>query len=248
MLEKISMVQQLSDSDEALRTFIFKNPAQIFQLSAREIAAKIPCSSATVTRFVKKCGFLSFRDFQIYIRNEVENMTGTSMTKRIFLEQIFVDQVFEADINEQITRVGELFQAADWICCIGMGSSGIMAEYAARKLNMIGFKALSSNEPYAPFLKREAKENGNVVLLFSSSGETREMVELAQLLKSYDKTIISVTNSGDNLLAKLSSINLCYYTEKQRLSYQFDLSSQVPVVALIEYLVAYCYHLQAAEN
>ncbi|MEN2667157.1 MurR/RpiR family transcriptional regulator [Listeria aquatica] len=248
MLEKISMVHQLSDSDEALRAFIFKNPEQIFKLSAREIAAKIPCSPSTVTRFVKKCGFLSFHDFQIYIRNEVESIIETSMTNRIFLEQIFVDQVFEADINEQIKRVGEVFRTANWICCIGMGSSGIMAEYAARKLNMIGLKALSSNEPYAPFLKQEAKESGNVVLLFSSSGETREMVELAQLLKSYDKLIISVTNSSDNLLAKLSSINLCYYTEKQRLSYQFDLSSQVPVVALIEYLVAYCYNLQAAEN
>ncbi|EUJ30743.1 helix-turn-helix domain, rpiR family protein [Listeria floridensis FSL S10-1187] len=164
------------------------------------------------------------------------------------MERIFVDQVFDGNIYKDIGRVNEAFLKADWICCIGMGSSGIIADYAARKLNTIGFKAISSNEPYAPILRRQINEPNNVLLLFSTSGETRELIELVRLLEPYQKTVISMTNSKENTLAKLSTINLSYYTAKQRLTYNFDLSSQIPVVALIEYLIAYCYNSQTAED
>ncbi|MGX7244429.1 MurR/RpiR family transcriptional regulator [Enterococcus quebecensis] len=242
MLEKISAVKHLSDADEVLQNYIFRNLETIFTLSAREIAAQIPCSPSTVTRFVRKCGFDSYHDFQRYVKNEVSKVAGQGMTDTISLEGIFVNQVFAENVLEQVEMVSELLQQSSFIYCVGMGSSGVMANYAARKFNTIGYKAMHSNEPYAPFLSTQMKEGDSVIIIFSTSGETAEIIELVRLLKSTSKHIISITNTHDNTLAKLSTINIPYYIENQRLPYNFDLSSQIPTVALIEYLVAFCFN------
>ncbi|ALR99931.1 sugar isomerase [Enterococcus silesiacus] len=244
MLEKISAVKHLSDADEVLQNYIFRNLETIFTLSAREIATQIPCSPSTVTRFVRKCGFDSYHDFQRYVKNEVSKLAGKGITDTISLEQIFVNQVFAENVIEQVEIVSALLKQSSFIYCVGMGSSGIMASYAARKFNTIGFKAMYSNEPYAPFLSTQMKDDKSIILIFSSSGETAEIIEMAQLLKLSDNQIISITNTHDNTLAKLSTINIPYYIENQRLPYNFDLSSQIPTVALIEYLVAFCFNRQ----
>ncbi|EUJ30742.1 hypothetical protein MFLO_10089 [Listeria floridensis FSL S10-1187] len=84
MLEKIATIRNLSDSDEALRSFVFKYPEKASTCSARAMAAAIPCSPSTVTRFVKKCGFHAYHDFQLYIKNEVSEIMESSMTGHVF--------------------------------------------------------------------------------------------------------------------------------------------------------------------
>lgn len=242
MLEKISSVKQLSDADEVLQNYIFRNLETVFTRSARDIAAQIPCSPSTVSRFVRKCGFDSYHDFQRYVKNEVSQLAGKGMTDTISLEQIFVNQVFAENVLEQVETASALLKQSSFIYCVGMGSSGIMASYAARKFNTIGFKAMYSNEPYAPFLSTQMKEKNSTIIIFSSSGETAEIIEMVQLLKSSNNQIISITNTHDNTLARLSTINIPYYIENQRLPYNFDLSSQIPTVAIIEYLVAFCFN------
>lgn len=242
MLEKISTVKHLSDADEILQNYIFRNLETVFTRSAREIASQIPCSPSTVTRFVRKCGFDSYHDFQRYVKNEVSKLAGKGVTETISLEQIFVNQVFAEDILKQIETVSNIVTHSSFIYCVGMGSSGIMANYAARKFNTIGFKAMYSNEPYAPFLSSQMKDDNSVIIIFSSSGETVEIIEMVQLLRSGSRQIISITNTHNNTLARLSTINIPYYIENQRLPYNFDLSSQIPTVALIEYLVAFCFN------
>lgn len=242
MLEKISSVKQLSDADEVLQNYIFRNLETIFTRSARDIASQIPCSPSTVTRFVRKCGFDSYHDFQRYVKNEMSQLAGNGMSDTISLEQIFVNQVFAENVFEQVANASELLKKSNFIYCVGMGSSGIMASYAARKFNTIGLKAMHSNEPYAPFLSTQTKETNNVIIIFSSSGETAEIIEIAQILRSSNNKIISITNTHDNTLARLSTINIPYFIENQRLPYNFDLSSQIPTVALIEYLAAVCFN------
>lgn len=247
MLEKISAAKQLSDTDKVIQRYILRHVDHVSMLTAREIAIEIPCSPSTVTRFIKKCGFDSYHDFQRYIKNEASNFVGNSPANPISLEQIFVNHVFAENVVEQVELVSDLLVQSNFIYCVGMGSSGIMASYAARKFNTIGLKAMHSNEPYAPFFSTKMKKDHNSIILFSSSGETSELIELVNLLKSANREIISITNTHDNTLAKLSTINIPYYIENQRFPYNFDFSSQIPTVALIEYLVTSCYQKIALE-
>ncbi|MGM0219401.1 MurR/RpiR family transcriptional regulator [Enterococcus sp. AZ126] len=239
MLEKISDIKHLSDADEIIQNYIFRNLETIVTYSARKLALQIPCSPSTITRFIKKCGFSSYYDFQNYMKNEINQLAGKGISDTISLEQIFVNQVFADDIDEQIEIASNLLNQANFIYCVGMGSSGIMASYAARKLNTIGLKSMHSNEPYAPFFSDSKRQNDSICLIFSSSGETAEIIKTVQLLTSNNQKIISVTNTHNNTLAKLSTLNIPYYIENRRLPYNFDLSSQLPTVALIEYLVAF---------
>lgn len=241
MLEKITNMKQLSDVDKLIQNYILHHLKVIPQLSAREIASQIPCSPSTISRFIQKCGFASYRDFLYYVRDEANTFKNRNMADVLPLRQIFINQVFPQDINDKIKAVSRMLLEVDFIYCIGMGSSGVMADYAARKFNSIGLKAMSSNEPYAPFLSTKLKKDNDLMLIFSNSGETAEILELVHLLKLIKVDIVSITNMDNNTLAQLSTLNIPYFIENQRLKYNFDLSSQLPTIALIEFLVATCY-------
>ncbi|MGF2144453.1 MurR/RpiR family transcriptional regulator [Vagococcus fluvialis] len=241
MLEKINISNNVSPTEQVIQTYIFKNINIVGELSAKGIAKEIPCSPATITRFLQKCGFSTYHDFQIYIKNEASKLEGQDITDATPLEQIFAHQIFDSNIKEQTEKLKNIIETSSFILCLGMGASGIMAHYAARKFNTIGFRALYSNEPYSPFLLPQIKDQDSSILIFSNSGETPEILELVQILKSNNKKIISITNKSDNTLAKMSDLNISYYTESWRLSNRFDMSSQIPTVALIEYIAFYCY-------
>jgi DNA-binding MurR/RpiR family transcriptional regulator len=86
---------------------------------------------------------------------------------------------------------------------------------------------------YSDFYK---KGLSNVcVIALSVSGETKVIVNFLNQFIANKSAIISITNSANSTVAKLSDVNLSYYmsTEQQG---DADVTSQVPALYIIEYL------------
>ena len=60
-----SMRDQLSGSDEKIAGFILANPEEIRSLTIQGLANAVGLSTATISRFVKRVGFGSFREFSL---------------------------------------------------------------------------------------------------------------------------------------------------------------------------------------
>ena len=121
---------------------------------------------------------------------------------------------------------------ANMIICDGMGDSGKIAEYAARRFSTNGFFSAALTDPY---LKISMDGTNIVVVMLSVSGNTAELVRKANGYKAAGSTLITITASDDNTLAKMSDYNISYYINDIRTELSSH-TTQVPALSIIEIL------------
>lgn len=232
-----------TDLDQLLIKYINGNLEQVAFMRIRELAEAVHVSPATVMRFSQKAGFASFPEMKVAIKNYVEQQKSILKNEERRRGILPLD-VFSNDLEEQIDLITAKLIEAPLIYYLGMGSSGVMAEYAAKQFTTIGLRSFHATSLYLPYLKESQKHSPkDVTLLFSVSGETFEILHIANLLKEAEAFSVSITNHIENHLAGLTSINLSYDTSYDRLQYNVDISSQLPVVFIIETLVKKLYLL-----
>ncbi|NLC96862.1 MAG: SIS domain-containing protein [Erysipelotrichaceae bacterium] len=115
----------------------------------------------------------------------------------------------------------------------GIGSSGILAEYAARSISSSGKICYFIKDPFYPIFTQEI--SNTLLIVFSVSGNTEEALQFVLNFKSPNNLLISITNGKDNKLAKLSDYNLSYNMPSVvNEGYYLNLTSQIPVLYIIE--------------
>ncbi|MDE7278757.1 MAG: SIS domain-containing protein, partial [Oscillospiraceae bacterium] len=88
-------------------------------------------------------------------------------------------------------------------------------------------------DPYYPI---ESDIDSTAVIALSVSGETPEIIKLAERFKLHNCKIISITNKSSCTLAKISDYNISYYVTENMVDNEYNITTQVPVVYLIETL------------
>lgn len=73
-----------------------------------------------------------------------------------------------------------------------------------------------------------------VVIALSVSGETEQIVQMANDFKKNKCKIISITNKGTSTLSNLSDYNLTYYVTDHEHGNHVNTTTQIPVIYLIE--------------
>lgn len=239
----IEKLKKASELDRQIAKFIGNNLEKVAYMRVRELALATHVSPATIVRFSKKMGFDSFPEIRIMLKQQLDNsqeILGQEEIRRGLLPT----EVFPANFDQQIILLVEKLKKADLIHCVGLGASGIMAEYAARQFSTLGYRSFASTSAYFPYLspKKSIKKNSQeVCLFFSVSGETMEVVQTARLVEKSPIYTVSVTSQKNNTLASLVDLDIVYQSSYDRIDYNADLSSQLPVVFLIESLVRHLY-------
>ena len=84
-----------------------------------------------------------------------------------------------------------------------------------------------------------------LLIAFSNSGETKEVIDQLRLYRGVQSKIISITNDSNSTIAKMSDLTIPYFIKKVILPNTKNISSQVPVVYIIERI---CRKLQTQKN
>lgn len=124
--------------------------------------------------------------------------------------QNFLWRVGTPEYDAALDEAAGLIARAERVFLVGIGNSGSMAEYGARYLSNLGKFALSVTDPFYP-----VTVTPNVTMtavLLSVSGETVQILHLAQQFKARGCSLIAITSSPQNTLAKMADMTLPYYT------------------------------------
>ncbi len=99
----------------------------------------------------------------------------------------------------------------------GMGKAGQIAHTLATTLSSTGTPACFLHPAEAQHGDLGIMTEGDVLIVFSNSGKTREVLELLDLVTHlYPETkILSITGDGTSLLATKSTVNLSYGPVKE---------------------------------
>ena len=144
----------------------------------------------------------------------------------------YFQSVNNEEFEQNISQVAQLVSQAKQIIFVGIGTSGILGKYGARYFSNIGKFSYFIDDPFYPNIGGISDDA--VVIMLSVSGETEQTLNLARFFLQQRCTLVSITNSTNSTLAKMSQYNLSYYMTNQKNQKEYDITTQVPVVFILE--------------
>lgn len=140
-------IKSFSTTDMRIYNYILKHSIQFPYMSIRELADEIPTSTASIMRFVKKMGYDSFPELKYAYKKE-EKEVSLYMVNDLD-ETIDCLKKFNTPYYQDLFKeVAYVLGNANMIIFDGMGDSGKIAEYAARRFSTNGFFSAALTDPY----------------------------------------------------------------------------------------------------
>jgi len=222
-------IKSFSTTDMRIYNYILKHSIQFPYMSIRELADEIP--TASIMRFVKRMGYDSFPELK-YAYKKGEKEVSLYMVNDLD-ETIDCLKKFNTPYYQDLFKeIAYILGDANMIIFDGMGDSAKIAEYAARRFSINGFFSAALTDPYQ---RVSMDGTGIVVVMLSVSGNTPELIRKANDYKAAGSTLITITASDDNTLAKMSDHNISYYVNDVRTE-EMSRTTQVPALSIIEIL------------
>lgn len=229
---------QLTATQKKIYRYIKVHKEQVKDYSLRHLAAKLGVAPASVLRTINRLGYQHYYEFCQQLQQEVA-------------DQGLVDDItYQAhdyfsnieNYDQKIQQFKKLFDPATIFVFLGVGTSGDLASYGARQFVNNGREAYVIADPFYPIQLGHAPLSNHVVMILSVSGETEQMLEQAMSFHDQKATLVSITNDGHNSLAALADLNFSYHINSRIIGQSVNLTSQVPVVYLLERLaqVVHC--------
>ncbi|MBD1381598.1 MurR/RpiR family transcriptional regulator [Metabacillus arenae] len=250
------MIASLNELETSLYNYICKNEDKVAYMRIRELADETHVSTSTILRFCRKLNCEGFSEFKTKIKLHLEETKKTNIKNIEHSVLEFFERISQGNIEENIKKAARLVSESNNVIFIGIGSSGIMAEYGARYFSSVGKFSMYIKDPYFPI---HAKFLSNsVAIALSVSGETPPIITHINQLKEQEIKVISITNSKYSTISKISDTNIPYYVTEERfetsignnlnhvneneLKYS-DITTQVPVVYILESIAREIYKL-----
>lgn len=234
-------IQSFNDLELNVYNFIIKNKQKAAYMKIRELAAEAHVSTTTVLRFCRKLGCDGYSEFKtrfkLYLEQEKEQKPEPDNS--ILLECL--KRLESESVQREVDQAVDMLRNADSVLFVGIGTSGVLAKYGSRFFSNVGRFSLYIDDPFTPV--HQGHDMGTVVIALSESGNTNHTLEIAARLKQRGCQLISITNSKNCTLARMSDCNIAYYTPQIRLKNLNNITSQVPVVLIIETLGRKLYNL-----
>lgn len=226
LLLKMRNVKDLSPSERHVVDYIFDNLQEVSNIGIVELSQKTFTSTSTVKRLCAKLGIDSYIDFRIqlsmdlkaYLKESIIKEASIPVKKHDSIEDIIrkvsyfnAKSIIDSrDINNKdvFTKVVELMTKAKRMEFFGVGPSNLVAKDAALKCLRLGIDSSAYDNKLEMFIKAKSADEHSLAFLISYTGETGDILEVAEELAMRNVATVSLTGLTDNSLIKLCTYNL----------------------------------------
>jgi RpiR family transcriptional regulator, carbohydrate utilization regulator len=217
MLDRIqASLSSLSASEQRVAQLVLSNPGQFAKLPVVELALQAKVSKPTVVRFCRSMGYEGLTDFKLKLAGTVSEgvpYIHRSVGEDDKLPDVAVKVVDNAvatflKFRNELSTQG-LAQAADALAraytaqrrieFYGVGNSGIVAQDAQHKFFRLGVTALAYSDGHMQVMGAALLRAGDVLVIISNSGRTRDLLDAADIAKKHGATTIAITRSHSPL-------------------------------------------------
>jgi len=134
---------------------------------------------------------------------------------------------------EVIAKAASLMHASKHVITVGIGKSAIMAQRCTSTLNSIGKTSMFLHPIEALHGDIGVISSDDVVIIFSNSGNTEEIVSLMPYLKLRSSSIIGILGNSDSLLAPHCTVVIDASIERESCPINTVPSSSLLIVTAI---------------
>ncbi|WP_060418890.1 MurR/RpiR family transcriptional regulator [Serratia marcescens] len=220
-LDKIqSHLELLSKSERKVAEVILASPQTAIHSSIATLARMADVSEPTVNRFCRRLDTKGFPDFKLHLAQSLAN--GTPYVNRNVEEDDSVDaytsKIFESVMASldtvkanldiaAINRAVDLLTQAKKISFFGLGASAAVAHDAMNKFFRFNIPVVYFDDIVMQRMSCMNSGEGDVVVLISHTGRTKNLVDMAHLARENDATVLAIT-SRDTPLAQAATLAL----------------------------------------
>lgn len=243
-----SQYKQLSNTDRRIADLVLQEPNSFILASTSEVAERCRTSEAAASRFAHKLGYSGFPEFKIQLAQDLINAGKaihediepgesldavkhklTAATIQALQDSLAVLQ------TEDIEKAVEMLAGARQIAFVGVGGSGILALDAAHNFMRTGKVSRAFHDSHEQAMFTAICQEGDVVVLISHSGATRDVLEAASLAKARGAGTIGITHLGKPPLRNL--VDVCLFTSARETLYRPEsLSSRFATMVILDIL------------
>ncbi|WP_447926712.1 MULTISPECIES: transcriptional regulator HexR [unclassified Vreelandella] len=240
-------LNDLNRSEFKVANVIMNDPAAATSLSIASLAQAAGVSEPTVNRFCRNFGAKGYPDFKIklaqslaggtpYVTRAVEpGDNATQYTPKIFGATIAALKDAERQVDmAAVERMVDYLTQAKHIHFFGLGASGAVAQDAQHKFFRFNLPVMAYIDVLMQRMVAAACHTGDVVVIISYTGRTRELVDIAQIARAAGAVVLGIT-APDSPLARECTATLDVATPEDTDHYM-PMTSRVIQLTLIDAL------------
>ncbi|MEK4869445.1 MurR/RpiR family transcriptional regulator [Niallia sp. FSL W8-1348] len=230
---------KLNDTDDQIVDFIIKNKNKAANMAIQQIAVQLFTVPNTITRLSKKLGYEGFSQMKMSLKEELrieKQLTENSLSYNI-------QKTFSLIDPDKLSIVAKMIKKANRIMFLAVGDAAPLCEMMVKNLKVIGKHSEYYLHRHDLLYEVKSLEHTDILFVISLSGETLQILEMAQLAKQKKAKLISLTHFQENTLQKMADVNLYCYSPANNLN-GFNTTDKTPAMLVLRAIAEYYWEVE----
>lgn len=238
----------LSKAEYRIAEAVLADPENMVNITTAGLAKLSQVSDPMISRFCRTLGCKSFPEFKVQLAKSLaSNVSFISeavspgdnassyIEKRINANQAALEYIRGKLQPETIENAVQLLKNAREIAIFGMGGSAAIAKDAQHKLFRLGIPTVSYEDHLMQRMAAAGANASTVIMVFSFTGRTQSMIEIAQIAKQSKAKLIAIT-SLSSPLAKLADVTIPSGDELEDTTIYVPMTTRIVILTIIDIL------------
>ena len=219
LFDRIALIQKhATKQDRAIIDCLNKNNHNgLSYLSITEFASCANVAESTLLRFCKKLGLKGYSEFRMLLAHSMSSeYTGNSDDFAFTILSSMttaLQSTYELINHDNIEKAVSLLLSAKRVYCMGSGNSGVAALEMRNKFLRFGIHIFHVDDNHFQTIATSTLGPEDVLMLFSVSGSTKDMIEIAKKAKQLGVKLIIMTNYLKSPLGVYADVPLYVVTK-----------------------------------
>ncbi|NLZ70760.1 MAG: MurR/RpiR family transcriptional regulator [Clostridiaceae bacterium] len=192
---------------EVLR-YLNNHREAVLDMSIQELADATFVSTTTIIRMCKKLGLEGYSHLKYFLKELLKKKPQpvyAGHTIESLVEEELQDIYNTAQLIEHadISAVAALMHQANQIHFFARGLTEVVFEYSVRHLQSLSKHVALYHDNHIAFIQADRMGESDLVFLASLSGETEQVIRVAQVAQSRGAKIVTFTANATSRLAQL---------------------------------------------
>lgn len=240
-----------SSSEKELIKYILQYPDEVIKMSVQELAKETFTSPSTVIRLSRKVDFKGFKELKKELIAEVtlrdnntipkqkevnkEDTTKAIIDKISYRHILSIEETISLMDIQVLDKCVEFMLKAKTVHLFGIGASFLAVKDMQQKMMRVGKACIAFEDYHMQMLQGRNIKAEELAIIFSYSGQTKELIKCVEQIKEIGAKIISVTRFGHSPIADLADYNL-YIASNEPLNRSGAMTSRIAQLCMVDML------------
>lgn len=250
-----AMRTQLRPAERRVADAVLADPAMVAREPISGLAARCGVSAATVVRFARRVGYRGYPQLRVALaraagvdegrsgRSEIsgtlkDNDTLADVAAKVaFANARSIEDTIAALDLAALEKAVDSLATAGRIDVVGIGSSALSAADLVQKLCRFGRNAWAHQDRHGAATAIALRGAGDVVVGFSHSGATDDVLSALRLAANNSAVVVAVTANTASPMAELADVVLTYKSREP--TYRLGaMASRIAQLAVVDCIFA----------